>query len=316
VTDKKDSGASLSAVVVIPDVYETLKKTMGYLKAQTAADKIEIVFVGPSNQRESIDLSDLANFHSWQFIGIPSVINIARSYCVGIRSARSPIVILAEDHAFPEAHWAELLIKDHEEDWAVVGPSMRNANPESLVSRADFYQAYGAWAYPTKRRAMESLPAHNSSYKRSILMQFDNQLEDFMEAEYLLHRLLRSKGYKLLLEGGTYTAHVNFVSTFSSWSYWFTKRFYAGRQYASTWSRSWTLARRIMFVLATPLIPFIRLWRILRPVCRLEKPVNWLLIIPIMLSGLIAESCGHMFGYIGGAGDWLGNLPRYEFHRE
>jgi hypothetical protein len=316
VVDKKELSAALSAVVVIPDIYETVKKTISYLKAQTAADKVEIVFVGPSTQQLELDTSDLTNFHSWQYIGVPKVITICRSYCVGIRSARSPIVILAEDHSFAEAHWAELLIKDHEENWAVVGPSIRNANPESLVSRADFYQAFSAWAYPSERKAMESLPAHNSSYKRDILIQFDSQLEDLMEAEYLLHRLLRSRGYNLLLEGGTYTAHVNFVSTFSSWSYWFQKRFYAGRQYSSTWSRSWPLTRRAIFALATPLIPFIRLARIIKQVYRLEKPGIWLIIVPIMLSGLAAESCGHLYGYIGGVGNWLENLPKYEFHRE
>lgn len=314
--DKKENTPSLSVVVVIPDIYETVKKTMGYLKAQTAADKVEIVLVGPSTQQQELDVSELTNFHSWQFIGVPSVISISRSYCAGIRKARSPIVVLGEDHTFPEAHWAELLIKDHEEQWAVVGPSMRNANPESLVSRADFYQAFSAWAYPTERKAMESLPAHNSSYKRDILLQLNEQLEDFMEAEYLLHRLLRSKGYKLLLEGGTYTAHINFVSSFSSWSHWFKKRFYAGRQYASTWSRSWSIPRRVIFAMATPLIPFIRLWRIFGNVRRLERPSSYLPLAAVMLSGLAAESYGHIFGYIGGVGDWLENLPKYEFHRE
>jgi len=314
--EKKTAPPSLSAVVVIPDIYKTIKKTMDYLKEQTAADKVELVFVGPSSVKLELDESEFINFLSWQFIGIPSVISISHSYCAGIRKAHSPIVILVEDHAFPEAHWAELLIKDHKEPYAVVGPSMRNANPESLVSRADFYQAYAAWVYPAESKSMESLPAHNSSYKRDILLQFDSQLEDFMESEHLLHRKLRSMGYKLFLEGRTYTSHVNFVSTVSSWSYWFRKRFYAGRQYASTWSRSWSLAHRLLFVMATPLIPFIRLWRIFGYVKHLERPSSYPSLLTIMLSGLLAESYGHVFGYITGFGQWLENLPKYEFHRE
>ena len=170
--------------------------------------------------------------------------------------------------------------------------------------------------YPAKSRAMESLPAHNSSYKKDTLLQFNDHLEDFMESEHLLHRKLRSMGYQLFLEGETYTSHVNFVSTFSSWSYWFKKRFYAGRQYTSTWSRSWSWPRRLLFVIATPAIPFIRLWRVFKYVVPLEKPASYPSVIAIMLSGLIAESCGHIFGYLGGFGDWLNNLPKYEFHRE
>ncbi len=317
-TDKNEteSKPSLSVVVVIPDEYETVKKTMGYLKAQTAANRMEVVAVGPPSIQHELNESEFANFHSWQFVMIPRVISISHSYCAGIRKARSPIVILGEDHAFPEAHWAELLIKDHEEPYAIVGPCMHNANPETLVSRADFYQAYGAWIYPAKSKTMESLPAHNSSYKREILLQFDDQLEDLMESEHLLQRKLRSMGYQLFLEGNTYTSHVNFISTVASWSHWFRKRFYAGRQYASTWSSSWSLPRRLFFIIATPAIPFIRLWRVFKYVARLEKPSSYPSLIAIMLSGLIAESCGHAFGYAAGYGDWLNNLPKYEFHRE
>jgi hypothetical protein len=68
--------------------------------------------------------------------------------------------------------------------------------------------------------------------------------------------------------------------------------------------------------MATPLIPFIRLWRILRQVGRREKPLTYPGMVIIMLSGLLAESYGHIFGYIGGVGKWIENLPKYEFHRE
>jgi len=41
---------------------------------------------------------------------------------------------------------------------------MHNANPDSIVSWADFLIGYGPWAAPIARHEPEYLPGHNSSY--------------------------------------------------------------------------------------------------------------------------------------------------------
>ena len=46
--------AELSVVIVTPDCYETIGKTMGYLRAQTARDRLEIVIVAPSTLAKGV----------------------------------------------------------------------------------------------------------------------------------------------------------------------------------------------------------------------------------------------------------------------
>jgi hypothetical protein len=311
VKGKNSAAPALSAIVVIPDIYDTVRNTMKYLQAQTAVRQIEIVIVKPTNQQIGLDESDLRRFQGWQIVEVDKVTSIARGFAVGINKARAPIVALTEDHAYPDEKWAELFIAAHKNPWAVVGPSMRNGNPDNMLSWADFYQAYGEWTHPVSSGPVRHLPGHNSSYKRDILLKFGDELEILMEAESVLHRHLQAKGYGLYLEPGTCTSHLNF----DTWSSWIPKRYYSGRQFASTWAHSWPWPRRLLFTIASPLVPWIRLSRIQRSIRRNQSFGFLLRLLPVMLSGLLVEGVGHMMGYAAGAGDSFEKVGRYEFHR-
>jgi len=302
---------ALSAIVVIPDTYDTVRNTMKHLQAQTTARQIEIVIVKLTRLQIGLDESDLEPFHSWQIVEVEEVSSIGQGFTAGIRKARAPIVALTEDHSYPDERWAELFIAAHKQPCAVVGPRMCNGNPGSMLSWADFYQAYGEWTHPVSPGPVRHLPGHNSSYKRDIILAFGNELETLMEAESVLHRHLRAKGYELYLESGTCTSHLNF----DTWSAWIPARYYTGRQFASTWAHSWSWPRRLLFTAASPLIPWVRLWRVQSRVRRGQTTEFLLRLLPIMLSGLLVEGVGHMLGYAAGAGDASEKVGRYEFHR-
>ena len=309
--EQKGSPA-LSAIVVIPDKYDTVRRTVQHLQAQTAARQIEIVLVIPSGQQAAVDESEFACFHSWQVVEIGTLESKARGYVAGIRKANAPVIALTEDHSYPDSQWAELFIAAHRQPWAAVGPCMRNANPGSLLGWADFYQAYGEWAPPAVSGEVRSLPGHNSSYKKEILLSYGDQLDDLMEAESVLHHQLVTKGHRLFLESGTCTAHMNF----GTWSSWLPKRYYTGRQFSSTWAKWWPWYRRLFYTCASPLIPFIRTWRIQRRIYRRQSIGMFIKLLPVLFGGLLVESVGYMAGYAAGAGDSIEKADRYEYHRE
>jgi len=303
--------AALSVVLFVPGGYETVRRTMSHLRAQTVAGKIELVFVTPSHQQLKLDESVLSCFHSWQVVEIESDMYVSAAYVAGIRQARAPIVALTEDHAFPDANWAELLIAAHRQPWAAVGPSMRNGNPESILSWADFYHAYSGWMHPISSGPIPQLPGHNSSYKRDILLTFGSRLDILMEAESVLHRHLRTPGHRLFLEAGTCTTHLNFAL----WSSWFPLRYYIGRQFAAAWAQDWTWARKLLFTVASPLIPWYRFWRIQRNVCRGQPRSLIIRALPIVLLGLMIEWFGQLQGFTAGPGDSTEKVDKCESHR-
>jgi len=284
---------------------------MSHLRAQNLVEQIEVIFVTPSYQQLALDESEMTCFHSWHVVEAGIVTSIAHGFVAGIRHAHAPIVALTEDHSFPDANWAEAMIAAHWQPWAAVGPSMRNDNPNTMLSWADFYQAYGEWSHPISSGATHHLPGHNSSYKKDILLAYGKQLESLMEAESILHRHLRGQGYGLLLESRTCTSHLNFTS----WSSWIPAQYYTGRQFAATWSQTWSWPCRLLFTAAAPLIPWVRLWRIQKRVRR-GQPLSFLIrLLPILFVGLLVGGLGQMVGYARGAGDSTVKLSKYEFHR-
>jgi hypothetical protein len=92
------------------------------------------------------------------------------------------VVACCEDHAFPDPGWAQALIQAHRQPWAVVGPAMRNGNPETTVSWASFFMSFGPWAAPTTSTTVTHLSWNNNSYKRDVMLAYGSKLEAMLDA--------------------------------------------------------------------------------------------------------------------------------------
>ena len=296
---------------MVPDTYDSVRRVVNCLKAQTVVGQIEVVLVGSSRREMAIDESDLSCFHSWHVVEVGKIKSLGAAYVEGIVRAEAPIVALTHDHSFPDNDLVELLIAAHSEPWAAVGPGIRNGNPDSIISWADFYVCYGEWAHPVLSGPVHCLPAHHSSYKRELLLASGSQLYPLMEDEYFLFRHLEAKGHRILLESRTSSTHINLTS----WSTWIPSRYYKGRQFAATWAHMWPWPRRLLYALASPLIPFIRLWRIQK---RIRRGRSWRFVVtlmPIVAAGLTAEWLGQVLGFMAGLGGSSERVASYEFNR-
>jgi len=302
----------MSVVIVTPDRYETIRKTILHLRSQKARDQLEVVIVAPSKEELGLIESEVKDFFKFCIVEAGSISSTAKARAAGVRQASAPIVAFVEDHSYPAPGWAEVLIEAHRQPWAAVGPVLCNANPESLTSWTNLLMEYGPWLDPGEAKVMDHLPGHNGTYKRSRLLEYGPELEAMLEAESILHWDLRAKGYQLYLEPGAKTNHLNFSSIISSISL----RFYAGRLFASTRARHWRWFRRFFYFTSSPLIPWVRLLRIVRELMRPGQQRNLFpRILPTLLMGLILDGVGEMIGYAFGKGHTMEKLSEMEFHR-
>lgn len=300
------STPALSVVLATPGDYEMIRRTIGFLRAQTVVDRLELVVVAPSTI--TLDQDELEQFSNVEVVAVGSIGSCGSANAAGVRAAHAPVVALAEDHAFPDPDWAEVLIEAHEGVWAAVGPAVRNGNPRTRMSRADILIGYGPWIEPVSGGEVDFLPGHNTSYKRSLLLDYGEDLDTIMEAETILHWSLRAAGHRLLLEPRARIAHLNFARFVP-----FTHvHFSGGRIFATTRARhqGWSALDRWLFAGGTPLIPFVRLWRIVR-----NHPRASLAVLPNLLYGLMVDAIGQFYGCLFGAGTARAKLSRYEFDR-
>lgn len=303
----------MSVVVITPDRYATIRKTIRHLRTQHASLSLEVLIVAPTLEELCMDASEMESFFQYKVIEVGPVNSTARARAAGALAASAEIIAFAEDHAYPAPGWAEALIKRHREGWAAVGPVMTNANPRSITSWANLLIEYAQWLDPTEGGERDHLPGHNCSYKRDLLLGYGDRLEAMLDAESILHWDLRAHGHRLYLEPGARTFHQNFSRPFPC----LTLRFNGGRLFASARARRWPAWRKALFICASPLIPAVRCFRITRELFRPGRPRRLLpRLLPALIVGLIFDGAGELAGYALGPGRAMAKLSDMEFHRE
>jgi GT2 family glycosyltransferase len=306
------SGATapeLSVILSAPDGYDSVRQTVAHLRAQTARDRLELLLVLPA-RNAAVEMTDLADFPWFKRVeSSPGSIGCANA--AGVRQATADVVVLAEDHCFPDPGWAEALLDAHREAWAAVGPGVRNANPASAVSWADFFIGYGPWMLPATRREADFLPGHNSSYKREVLLAYGADLEQMLEAETVLHWDLRQRGQRLLLEPTASVAHTNF----SLWRSWLPVQYHAGRVFAGSRILGMPGWKRAVYVAGAPLIPLVRLARIARQAAMARLLGRFTTSLHALAAGLVLDGLGQFMGYLAGTGAAREKVAKYEYRR-
>jgi hypothetical protein len=303
----------MSVLLVTPDNYQTIRKTIKHLRAQTVKDRLEIVIVAPSREELGLIESDFAGFHGYQVVEVGEIQILANAKAAAVLQAIAPIVAFAEDHCFPEPEWAEALIATHRMGHAAVGPLMRNANPATSLSRAGHFVHYGCCIQPTLRGQCENLPWHNTSYKRHLLLEYGSELESMLIVEGILFDDLRAKGHTLYFEPAAQTNHVNFsiLSSYVRHAFWGGRLFGAMRAQ----KKHWSVWRRLVYIAGSPLIPVIRFYKTVQRIRLVGKGRLLPGIIPAVLTGLIPHALGEATGYAFGVGHAAKRYSYFETRR-
>ncbi len=307
-----EGGPELS-VVMVTDVLATIARPLGNLGNQTVADRIELVLVAPRGSDLDPGAPELRPFWGIQMVEVEEISSLSWAREPGVRAASAPILAFAESHTYHHPRWAEALLEAHRGPWAAVGPGIGNANPTFASSWANLFLDYGPWLEPEAGAEMADLPGHNSSYKRSVLTSYGPELKELLEAEILLHVDLRASGHRLWMEPAARMTHLN-VTLPSSW---LGERIAAGRRFGGARASDWSWPRRLLYASASPLIPFVRLprmvpvWRRCRRRTRLPRGL-----LPALLFSLVASAVGEFLGYAFGSGDSMERLSRMELRKE
>jgi Glycosyl transferase family 2 len=303
---------ALSVVLPTTSDFASVATTVRYLRRQTIADRLEVVFVAMACPDFVVGPEARDGFHD-----VRVVLTGRRSHghaCAeGVRAARADVVAFAEDHCFPEPGWAEALLAAYgSPEIVAVGPVFRNANPGTLVSWCDFVIGYGPWIDPRGGGDRPFLAGHNSSYQRDVLLGLGDALPDALESETVLHLMLRSQGKRLVLEPRARAAHTNF----GLFGVWLPLMYHSGRVFASERARGWSWPRRVFYAAASPLIPCVRLLRATRHLrSSPEHRPSLLTLMPLLTIGLGADGLGQMIGYTLGSGGSPRHLSAFECRR-
>ncbi|MGV7222788.1 MAG: glycosyltransferase family 2 protein [Nitrospinales bacterium] len=300
----------LSIIVIAMNNCNSVHNLIEHLSDQTVADKIELTILTAHESELFFEGEKMELFFAIRISHVDSGLSLGEAKAAGLRLANSPVVVFLEDHVFPEAGFAEAIVKAHGKGWAAVGPVMRNANPVSKVSWAQFLIFFYPWVEPAYRQDMDQLTWNSSSYKKELLLEFGSELPNLLRAESILQAQLRMKGHRIILEPDAVCYHYNFCRL----KPWLLEIFNVGRVFAFHRSRNWSILRRLNYCLGAPLIPLIKLGRILPCVRKVSLGEERLLkILPFMMVGLLVNAAGEMLSYASGSAfeDYYFRLSKY-----
>jgi hypothetical protein len=304
----------MSVVIVSPDDFGSIARPIRHLQEQSARDRIELVVVAPSRDRLGPDFAPVIDtgFRDVRVVERGSIGSRGSAAAWGVRAAQAPIVAFVENHSYPAPGWAESLLRAHEGPWAVVGPSVENANPATRTSRVNYFLTYARWAGPQEAGEVDLLPFHNSAYKREWLDTYGTRLGTMLDEEYWLQADIRARGGRLFLEPAARMTHTNEAVLPTSMRLFFGQGRAFGRKRGSGWSR----LRRACYVLGAPAFPLMNLPWVLRESVR-STPVREIVVsLPSILLHLTAHGAGEAVGYLTGTEGDTEFLAAHEFsHR-
>lgn len=298
------------SVILATDSLATVEKILACLRAQSRADRVELLFVAPANAGLEDDDARVPGFASVRVVEVEDVAALALARSRGVRAASAPLVLFAETHAYPAPGYLEALIDAHARPWAAVGPSVRNANPGSTISWACLLLDYGRWVELAKSGPIPDVPGYSSAYKRALLLDMGDELEQLMNSDAVMHAELRARGHELYLESSARVDHLN-VSRIR-WAA--VEHFESGRAFAATRALGWSRPRRLVYAAASPLIPAVRLRRILAQMNRCGGAPSLARLLPALVLLLIASAIGEFAGYLFGVGS-TDHLSQMELHK-
>lgn len=304
----------LSAILITPGGYASIRQAIGHLLAQNLRKRIEVIIVGPERDHLKVIESELEGFHSWRTVETGRIDGAGQAMAIGFRAASAPIVVYVEEHSFPSAGWAEALLTAHREPWAAVGPAVRNANPATGASWAMLFLEFGAWVPPAVAGERSLLPSHQTSYKTAVLLAHDAELDILLESETRLQAVLLAEGHRLYFEPAAQTEHVNVsrVPDLLVAAYQGYRMFAANRAAQGSWSRR----RRALYVLGGPLLPLVRMYRTFGEVkrCGLLGELWAKMFAPLVVAS-IAATIGEIVGYSLGPGNAARKRVTFELER-
>src|ERR1700730_2797165 len=305
----------MSVVLVTRTPFHSIRKTIRHLSRQTARDRLELLVVVPSREGLALEDSEVQGFAAVRVLEVGPILSIPEAKLSAVRNGTSPVIAFAEDHCYPEPDWAEHLIKAYRDPGAAaVGPSLKNANPDTLNSWASYLMTHARWNEPIRSGPMDSLPWHNTSYKRQLLLEYGSELPALLAAEGFLQQKLADRGYELYLSPMAKVSHVNASLRASVIAH----AYVGGRLFGAKRAGygKWSPLRRLLHIAAMPLVPLVRLRRCYREILRIGESKRLLpSVLPALCVGLTFHALGELVGYALGVGNSEQQFSSYEMTR-
>jgi len=223
----------------------------------------------------------------------------------GVAEAAGEVVAIIEEHCVAAPDWLTRLINAHAGgEYGVVGGPVVDHAYLRLRDWTVYFLEYNGYLPPWREGEEHDLGSANIAYSRALLMKYQDCLGDgYWEAG--LHPRLLADGVKFRPVPEMQVRHRGPFD----YGYYLQQRYWFSRAFAGCRSQQLPLSRKIAYVVAAPLLPFLLLARMSKRIlsrnCQVGKFAESL---PLLIPALFVYVAGEFVGYLAGPGDALSKV--------
>jgi len=205
-----DSKSTTAATVVIPsyNAAATIRSTLLSVMAQDFDELYEVIVVDSSNDKTPAIISQ--EFPQVHLIHRARRTDPGTARNLAVARASGEIIACLDADCIAPTDWLRQMVIAQRSDHPIVGGSMENGNPRSILAWAGFLGEFREFIAVGEPRQVCHLPTCNISYHRSIFAQAGGFPTSFYPQEDLLfHWRLRQQGTPIWFDPDIRVKHVH-----------------------------------------------------------------------------------------------------------
>lgn len=290
----------IASVNGLPSIVECLEA----LASQTGDTPYEALVVDCCDEQTRQAIRERFHPPTVKLIPVEERLSIPKLRAIGMQQATGRMIAILEDHCNVCPEWLSVIARAHESGWQAVGGAVENGSEERLTDWAVFFCEYVRFMLPLSRGVVHEITGNNSVYDRALLDRlgpviFDEVWESF------LHAKIKELGVAFHCEPDMVVSHKKEFG----FGYFLSQRYHYSRSFAGMRAASVSWAKRLVYAFATPLLPPLLLWRMIRTVRAKKRHVSkFILSLPIIGVFLLSWAWGEFVGALLGPGDSLSRV--------
>lgn len=298
---------TLSVVVTVVDGGECLRRCLEALEPQGTWTNVEVIVPydeGNSAVAEFGHRFPRVRFHpvaeaAGAFAGSPPSLAhriLDRCRSVGLGLATGEIVAMLEDRGVPASDWCRRVVTAHEQRHAVIGGAIENG-VDRAMNWALYYCDFGRYGLPCPGGLADFVSDTNVAYKREALESVRSAWSERYQ-ETTVHWALRARGETLWFDPRLVTTQrrprIGFGDAYR-------ERIANARLFAETRVASVPAWQRALFILGSPVLPFLLFLRVLGLMIRHGRSLRQIATAaPLAAALLTGTALGELLGYVDG----------------
>jgi cellulose synthase/poly-beta-1,6-N-acetylglucosamine synthase-like glycosyltransferase len=206
---RSDEQLSVSVTVLVPayNASGTIRATLSSLLAQDFEEPYEVIVVDSSSDETPRIIAE--EFPMVHLIRRDRQTDPGTARNLGIIRANGEIIACIDADCIALPDWLRRMVTAQRAGHEVVGGTVENGNPESLIAWAGYLGEFREWLPVGPARLVNHVPTCNISYHRSIFTRFGGFPKFYPQEDLLYHWRLSQHGVPIWFDPNICVRHVH-----------------------------------------------------------------------------------------------------------